>query len=274
MDEPQLTEQVVESDADATKSDLNEVLNSAFESEKLENNINTDDATVSKEPSTSGDVKLSEEVSDINQAKENQPVDSTVEDAGNTQDITMEVFVDEPTGGSVEQVNFEKPNSNQMDETAQSELDNDNVEFAEESINISQLNVEAEHHDESNDAFIALKESETDALQEPKEEQKDEEQNTDTQLEESIEASGSIETDSIQVNKSMEVDAAEVLPDKTVTGEVIEEQVHVDSDSVHDAGTETADFDGNDSLGSPELHQKADNDETEEIPEGKKLLRN
>lgn len=265
MDEPQLTEQVVETEADVAKSDINEVLSSAFGSEEIQKPINVDDAVANEEPSTSADVVLSEDATDNKQSTEQHPVESTEEDAGHPEDVTM----DELAADSVEQVTFGSPNN--QNETVQSEIDNDdNVDYTEHSINISQLNVELTHHDDSNDAFNALKQSETDALQEPKEEleqkddeQKDEEQNTATDTQENSEASGVINTDEVHVNESMEVDSAEIPEENS--NKAVGEEV----DESHDAGTETADLECNDSLGSPEAHHKPNNEDTEEIGEGK-----
>ena len=267
MDEPKLTKQVIETDVDAAKSDMNEVLSSAFGNEEIEKPINVDDVVVSEEPSTSADVVLSKDATDIKQSTVQHTVESTDEDAGHTEDVSM----DELAVDSVEQVTFGSPNN--QSETVQPEIDNeDNVDYTEHSINISQLNVELTNHDDSNDAFNALKESETDALQEPKEEleQKDEdqkdEQNTAVDAQENIESSRAVNIDAVQVNESIEVDSTDVPEEslsKTV-GEAVNES--------HDAGT-TPDLECNDSLGlgleSPETHHKPDNEDTEEVAEGK-----
>lgn len=264
MDEPQLTEEAVETDADAAKSDFNEVSNSAFENKEMEKPMNIDDATVSEVPSTSGDVVSPEDVADNNQAMINQSVNPAEEDAGQAKDITMDELVDESPGESVEQVIFEKPKSQ-----LQSELDNDSLDFTEQSINISQLNVELEHHDDSNDAFNALKESETDALQEPKEEEeepKDEEQSTAVETEANNEVLGSIATDPVQANELMEVDVEKVSEDKTIESETAGEQAQ---GKIHDAAS--VDLDSIDSLGSPESHHNPDNEDIEVVPEGKTI---
>lgn len=269
MDEPQITEQATETDADTAKSEENNVLNSDFENEDLKNAMSTDDALRIEEPSTSGDVVLPKDASENIQSIDMQPVGTTNEDAGPDVDITIDEFVDEPPDNADNQAIFDKP-SNQVDETVESEIDNDNLDYTEQSINISQLHVEPEHHDDSNDAFNALKESETDALQEPKEEeseQKEEEQNPEDEdkLEEVSEILGVQE--SAVATVPMEVDSIDAIEDQTNEAEGATER-----EESHEAGADNADVEGaSESLGSPASLPKPDNEDAEEVHEGKKL---
>jgi hypothetical protein len=169
MDEPQVTSQVDETDGSAEKSDFNEVLTSAF-GEEVEKPMEVDSTTSGEEPSTSADAVVTELTpEDTDAFAVPDPVD-TEQDAGQSQDVSMS-GTDTEANDTVEQVIFDKTES-ELDETAQSAVEGDTLDFTEASINISQLNVE-HNSDDSNDAFNALKESETDALETPKEEIED-----------------------------------------------------------------------------------------------------
>lgn len=171
MDEPQLTNEPENIDVNTEKSDLNEVLDSAFEANEAEKPMEVDDVNPIDEPGTSAesdiqeptieDVKIPESIAD--------PID---QEAG--EDVSLPEVTEDLPNETVEQVIFEK--ASEIDETIASEADQ--LDFTERSVNFSQLNVE--HNDDSNDAFNALKESETDALQTPKEEV-DEPKETETE---------------------------------------------------------------------------------------------
>lgn len=274
MDEPQLTNRVEEIDESADKSDLNEALSSTLANEELEKSLNVDDVSMGDEPSTSTDAAITEEVPDTVDPIEAQAAESQQEHAGQVQDILM---TDDQPEESVEQVIFEKP-IGELDETAQSEIETDNLEFAEHSINISQLNVE--HNDDSNDAFNALKESETDALQTPKEEidepKVDEpEASSDLPEDEAIVAEPveSIETaqDDVQPIEPMETENTETSTEKADEASAVAD---TSADESHEVGTETADMDDTESIGAAgsESTEKPDIEEVEETPDGKKIV--
>lgn len=245
MEEPHLKEQVVENDADDGKKDPNKILKFVFENKKVEKPTDVDNASLNDRPNTSGSILISENASDFAPA-EIQAVESKKEDAGRFKNNEIS---EEPPNQSVEQVNFEKLNT-QLEETAQSVLDNDNLEFTEQSINISQLNVELEHRDDSNDAFNALKESETDALQEPKEEneeEKDEDQIVSPLTEETISA--------LRATK----EAAQEFSQDTLSENEKVSKVAIEKG--HEKGADT-DFEYNEKLGSPENQDKPYQEET------------
>lgn len=290
MDEPQITDQVDNTDAISEKNDLNEVLDSEFTSDELEKPMDVDEVGLSDEPSTSAEVALPVDVvaveepssdpveEDAGQPSESaeedagQPSEPAEEDAGQSQDVSMSDIPDKEPDQTVEQVIFDNP-SGELDETAQSGLASDALDFTEHSINISQLDVE--HHDDSNDAFNALKESETDALQEPKEETSEPKENEET---------ADIETDVMDVAESdspkekeptqeeesaetpMEIGDISTSSDKVDESTVAEEDQTVDES--REIGTETFDLEDNDSIGCPASNEKPENEEAEDNVEG------
>lgn len=274
MDEPQLTNRAEETVESTDKSDLNEALSSTLANEELEKSLNVDDVSMGDEPSTSTDAAITEEVPDTVDPIEEPTAESQQEHAGQVQDILM---TDDQPEESVEQVIFEKP-IGELDETVQSEIETDNLEFAEHSINISQLNVE--HNDDSNDAFNALKESETDALQTPKEEvdepKVDEpEASSDLPEDDAIVAEPveSIDTvqDDVQPIEPMETESSEISKEKADGASTVAD---TSADESREVGTETADMDDTESIGAAESEstEKPDNEEVEETPDGKKMV--
>lgn len=278
MDEPQLDTQTDEIDASTDKRDFNEVLSSAFENER-EKLLNVDDVTMGDEPSTSTGV-TSEESPETIEPIEEQQVESAAEHAGQVADTSEDISMSEDqTEKAVEQVIFEKP-IGELDETVHSEIETDNLEFTEHSINISQLNVE--HNDDSNDAFNALKESETDALQTPKEEVDepkvdDLEPSNDTQEDEVIvaelESPKPISGDALTI-EPMETEHVE--PEDKTTSELTA-VAETTADESHEIGTaELAELDDNESIEAVESEfvDKPDSEDAEEIVDGKKMFLN
>lgn len=162
MDEPQLTTEVENVEVGPEKPDLDEVLESAFTENDSEKPMDVDSNTLIEEASTSADIETPETVADSNISEETAEKDveekaAVVVDASPANDNNPDE--------SLDQVNFDK--GGELDETGATETDQ--LDFTERSVNFSQLNVEHED-DDSNDAFNALKKSETDALQTPKEE--------------------------------------------------------------------------------------------------------
>jgi hypothetical protein len=265
MDEPQVTSQVDETDASTEKSDFNEVLSSAF-GEEIEKPMEVDPVASGDEPSTSADILAAETST---QAEEEFAAPAPVEieeDAGQALDVSMSVSLGEEANESVEHVNIEKP-ENELDDTIQPTAEGDTLDFTEASINISQLTVE--HNDDSNDAFNALKESETDALGTPKEEVEDpkepEEDPVPTTIDaadETVEPSGDSDI-SMSAPVPMETEVVSEETEKEPSLEVTEET----TDSL-EVATETADLDIDD---VEETADKPDNEEAEaeEIPDGK-----
>lgn len=264
MDEPQITDQVESTDAIAEKSDLSEVLDSAFAGDESEKPMEVDEVGKSDEPGTSAEAALTEDVETIEEPA-SEPVE---EDAGQSQDVSM---ADKEPDQSVEQVMFDNPSSD-LDETAQSTIANDTLDFTEQSINISQLNVE--HHDDSNDAFNALKESETDALQEPKEETSEpkepeegvETAEPETVVEKEVGSDKEPESDKEEASTETPMDTADV---EEPSGEKEDGSPAADVDQTVDEsreiGTETLDLEDNDdSIGGPASNEKPDNDEDAE----------
>lgn len=265
MDEPQITDQVDSTDAVAEKSDLSEVLESAFAGDESEKPMEVDEVGKSDEPGTSAEPALIEDVETIEDTA-SEPVE---EDAGQSQDVSM---AEKEPDQSVEQVMFDNPSSD-LDETAQSTIANDTLDFTEQSINISQLNVE--HHDDSNDAFNALKESETDALQEPKEETsepKEPEEGVETAEPETVvekEVGSDKEPESDKEEASTETQTPMETADVEPSGEKEDGSPAADVDQTVDEsreiGTETLDLEDNDdSIGGPVSNEKPDNDEDAE----------
>lgn len=270
MDEPQVTSPVEDIEPDAEKPAANEVLDSAFVSGELEKPMDVDEVNLDDEPSTSTEItSLDDAGTSVEHAKDS--IEPAELDADQPHDISMsEEISDEHPSQSVEQVIFDKPDT-ELDETAQSGIENDTLDFTERSINISQLDVE-HHDDDSNDAFNALKESETDALQTPKEENdpKELEENTEPEQETLAESKCPEKEDtepSESVETQMETDEVEDSADKedeetTIADPTIEEN--------HEVGAEVgAEIDDNESLGRPESVEKPENEEVEEIPDGK-----
>lgn len=156
MDEPQLEVENVES---STEKGLDEVLESAF-TESVEKPMEVEDNTLNEEASTSAEVAATASAAET--ISEEILEKDAGEDAAATEDEAPAVDIDPDE--SLGPASFEK--QTELDETANTEADQ--LDFTERSVNFSQLNVE--HEDDSNDAFNALKKSETDALQTPKEE--------------------------------------------------------------------------------------------------------
>lgn len=158
MDEPQLTNEVEAVEVCAEKPDLDEVLESAFIENDSEKPMDVDGNV---EASTSADIGTSETTVDNNISE-----DTSEKDAGEEAATVVDAppAIDNNPEESLDHVSFDR--GSELDETAPTETDQ--LDFTERSVNFSQLNVE--HEDDSNDAFNALKKSETDALQTPKEE--------------------------------------------------------------------------------------------------------
>jgi hypothetical protein len=269
MDEPHLTSQIDDTEPSAEKPDLNEVLDSAFGSGELEKPMDVDSVAIPQDqPSTSAESELPDDIIDSAAVSKEPTPEPAVEEAGHAEDVSMSEDLPNET---VEQINFEKP-SDELDETAQSAIEHDTLDFTERSINISQLNVE--HHDDSNDAFNALKESETDALQTPKDEVEEPKEDESPHEPET----GAVDDDAV-VEIPDEV-AGEKEPDESIETPMETEETDADKtdanvepvdetmDESHEVGTETADLDDDGSMGPPESVEKPDNDDAEEIPDG------
>lgn len=279
MDEPQITDQVDNTDAISEKNDLNEVLDSAFTSDELEKPMDVDEVVLSDEPSTSAEVTLPVDVGAVEEPSTEpveedagQPSEPAEEEADQSLDVSISDIPDKEPDQSVEQVIFDNT-SGELDETAQSGLASDALEFTEHSINISQLDVE--HHDDSNDAFNALKESETDALQEPKEEtsepkEQEETAEIETDVMDVAESDSAKEKEPNQEEESaetpMEIGEINTSSDKVDETTAAEEDQTVDES--REIGTETLDLDDNDSIGCPASNEKPDNEEAEDNVEG------
>lgn len=304
MDEPQLTSEIVEGDVVEEKNDL---LEAAFEGGDSEKPMEVDNNPLDDEPSTSVSVAPPAEPEEIAEPAEDRLVEPPQEDAG-PEDAGPEVDVsmteDQPNE-SVEQVIFDKPA--ELDETAQSEVDI--LDFTERSINYSQL--DTAHDDDSNDAFNALKESETDALQEPKDELENTEQEEQVESAETVEgekepdkeaetptdptAETPMETEDVDgedtsINKDIESvdqtmdqttadDSHDVGTDALASEadeshEVGTDALASEADEGHDMGTDAPAMDADDSdlMGPPKSVEKPDEEEVEEIPDGKKLF--
>lgn len=263
MDEPQLTCEISEVDPVAEKSDINEILHSGFEIVKSIEGMEVDDEA-NIQPGTSSNIQNVDDLTgDIETAHAISP-DMLGEETNIEKDVSMAELTSETTNVSIEQVQFQSP-SDEMDVTAQSPTDQLDVtaqspsdeldvtaqsdiadlDFTEASVNISQLDVE-NHDDDSNDAFNALKQSETDALQEPKEEQeegKDEEKNIEDKSDEpapetadsaenepSVSAETQMETDDLPAD-ALEPDVSEIETEATDVAdtEILQEQISQDN---------------------------------------------
>lgn len=279
MDEPTLTSQVDEADASVEKSDLNEVLDSTIGESETEKPMEVDEV----EPSTSAEPEVT--VDAVESVEE--PVEATPEvekdDTGKTDVSISEVASDEIQNETVEQINLDKaesPSDETLNETAQSETV-DTLDFTEKSINISQLNVE-HHDDDSNDAFNALKESEVDALQEPKEELEEPKEEEETQKEPEAETSVTEDPDISEVTEPVEAsenaEKPEAEPETPMeTEETVNQDEKVDESTAaaeesgeesRETGTETADFDNlmnadDSDMGPPADVDKPQSEETE-----------
>lgn len=211
MDEPQLTSEISEVDPVAEKNDINDILHSGFEIDKP---MDADDKPMDVDDfhaGTSSNIKTNDLAEDM--IGDEPGLDKDVSMTSDNQDV------------SIEQVEFRSPSHEldvaALDVTAQSEIVD--LDFTEASVNISQLDVE-NHDDDSNDAFNALKQSETDALQEPKEEQeeaKEEDKSIEDKSDEpALEASEITEDEpSASAGTQMETDD---LPGDTLEPEVNE----------------------------------------------------
>jgi hypothetical protein len=299
MDEPTVTSQVDEADATTEKNELNEVLGSTYGSAEIEKPMEVDEVALDNEPSTSAEPDVLADVAESTEESVNPPAEPQLDDAGKV-DVSMS---EDLPNDSVEQIDFDKADSvvdETLNETAQSEAI-DTLDFTERSINISQLNVE-HHDDDSNDAFNALKESEVDALQEPKEELEEpkedieESKEAETEGETSAEAVDDpdiaeitdmteteiepepTETLEVEVETPMETDDAVIDPDDEPAEKSDEVSAAAADDSSaeesREIGTETADFDNlmnadDSDMGPPADVDKPQIDDVEEgIPEG------
>lgn len=273
MDEPQVTSQIDDSDARADKSDLNEVLDSAFGSDELEKAMDVEEIALTDAPSTSAETPVAVAASESLEPPEKPSAEPVDENAGDSLEVSMvEITVEQPNE-SVEQINLDKP-IDDLDETAQSALDvTDALSFAEQSINISQLDV-VEHHDDSNDAFNALKESETDALQMPKEEDISEHKDGDEEKDApEPSAAGESEEPTEKEDEPTEI-PMETEDAETSTIENADESTALADETAedsHEIGTETVDLDDDDNFIAPGSVDKPDGDDVEETLEGENL---
>lgn len=275
MDEPQLTTPANDSEPNVDKTNIDEVLDSPFATDEVEKAVSVEEATVMSEPGTSADALMSDEAGEAVNVLEAPSTDPSEEKAGPSPDVSTSEIADDHQNESVEEVIFQKPSSEHDDSTVQ-DAEQDTLDFTEKSINISQLDVEHVDDDDSNDAFNALKNSETDALQTPKEE-----------LEETKEADESSDQPTAEAAKDLDIsDIADKEADQTTdvpmesetsdlptevaaashddtrmsTEEIVDENV--------EKGTETADLDDDDCFAAPQSVDKPDNEEAEDVPEG------
>lgn len=283
MDEEPQTAEPVDATTSDDKSDLSDELKSAFGSGESEKPMDVEDVALVEEPSTSNDVIVIDQVETTRDPIEEAPS----EDAGQTLDVEMsELPIEEPPDHSVEQVIFEK--DDELDETTPSGLENDTLDFTERSINISQLDVE-HHDDDSNDAFNALKQSETDALQEPKEEVSETKDHEESSVEPEPD-SAVVETESELVTtetvsiEDLDGEKAEGLVDATEHQRLESEESMGESKKIADdinesltaadetldespeIRTEIADLE---EIDAPDSFEKPDNEEIEDIPDGR-----
>lgn len=274
MDEPQLTSPVDDSEASVDKTNLDEVLDSPFAADEIEKAVSGEEATVESEPGTSADALMSEEASEAVNVLEAPSAEPAIENAGQEPDLSTSDIVDDHHNQSVEEVIFQKPNS-ELDDSATPDAEQDNLDFTENSINISQLNVEHVDDDDSNDAFNALKNSEIDALQTPKEEleeSKEPEESSDLPASDAAKDSDITEI----VDNDKEKDEAADVPMETETSELTSDTPADALDDTAMSTEETADDNvekdteaaDTGCFAAPQSVDKPDNDEVEEVPEG------
>lgn len=176
MDEPQIpnTNETGESE----KRDIDEVLDADIAGDRPDKPMEVDEAL----PSTSGGGE-SAPAELLEPNKEEVSETKAVEkEAGMADESIAETSTAEETlpehDQTIEQINFDKPNES-IDET---------LNYTEKSINISQIDMEHQH-DDSNDAFDALKRDEIDVLdaepikEEAKEVEEEESKSEETPME-------------------------------------------------------------------------------------------
>lgn len=159
MDEPQVTSEISQVDGGTEKPEISEALQSEFEAAKSFDEVMEVDTPPSSQPGPSSEVKSIDE-----QPKGIPSFITPAEETGDQGDVSMSELTSEQEMPVTSDL---ADPSTELDATSQSEMVD--LDFTEASVNISQLDVET-NNDDSNDAFNALKQSETDALQEPKEE--------------------------------------------------------------------------------------------------------
>lgn len=254
MDEPQLTSEISAVDTEADKSEINEILQSGFEEDKSVHGImEVEDAENQAGTSSICIEPMAELTENVESAHVLSP-DVLAEDTGLEKDVSMTELTNSNLDIPVEPIEFEA-SVGELDVTAPSEIVD--LDFTEASVNISQLNVE--NNDDSNDAFNALKQSETDALQEPKEEQ-EEELKDDKIVEEEkpiepVSESEVVAEASTSSETQMEVDDFPTDPQDPET-EV--DTADIETESSIQVDTEISNLENKDETG-----------EVEEIPEGK-----
>ncbi|CRK99062.1 CLUMA_CG011981, isoform B [Clunio marinus] len=221
MDEPQLTTPINDSDINTDKNSLNEnVIDEIQEASKtnpLGNSTENFSPQQNDNLSESLALPIPEEADKMITDSSEVENETVNENAGTSQDVSITDLNDVHMEQSMEQVMFEKtgPSLNETENENKS-LDFDN----ETSINISQLVVDRQ--DDSNDAFNALKESETDALQTPKEEPKESDKN---EASEGKDEDSSMQVDSESAFDNINNEENDITTETTNEGEGIDEDV-------------------------------------------------
>lgn len=258
MDEPQLEVEKVEGSTE--KPGLDEVMESAFTDNVDEKPMEVDENTLNEKASTSADGAATVSVDEI--ISEDALSKSAGEDAD-------DILDDSPTNidpeESLGQVSLDK--HNEHDETANTETDQ--LDFTERSVNFSQLNVE--HEDDSNDAFNALKKSETDALQTPKEEL-DEVKELDGDSKDSKEVEKQDQDSEVAMDRDVDIEPMEINQPEGESNENADDtSTHAEKEVEEShAATNTADldddFDGENDAALSE--PTADLEDLPEVPDG------
>lgn len=194
MEEPHIPTAATETSQDEKQEELDEV---SEQQEQLSKPMEVDDDDDAFPTTSAVGDPISESLFESNTPEDSQLMPKTKE-AGNAEETAAEV--DE----TIEEVNFEKPTEEALDESiSQSTLD-----YAEKSINISQIIME--HQDDSTDAFDALKRDETDVLNEIKVEINEKPESEPTPME-TLELSSPIAVDDENPSSSLPVQADDII---------------------------------------------------------------
>ncbi|XP_070491945.1 zinc finger MYM-type protein 3 isoform X2 [Chironomus tepperi] len=158
MDEPQTTNSMDVSDTEKTSFD--DLLNDASVSNENEKQMEVDETE--SFPSTSNAPETLSETSEKPENSEEPGQQPEIEEAGSENDNQNEENAEESTMQTEQDQTLDQSN---FDETLQSKQ-NESEDYTEKSINISQISVD--QNDDSNDAFDALKLSESNVLEQTK----------------------------------------------------------------------------------------------------------